>query len=360
MSKKHNVLIDLDRLKDPNNGLGQVALNYGNILGKTDDPDLKFTLLVPKNFVGYFGDKVDYEAITYKRRYFPSFCPKYNLWHSIHQDCSYFPGDKNTPFLLTINDLNFLGEKSKIKATRRLGILQKIVNRAQQITTISDYTADVVKQNLDIKNIPIQTVYLGVDVKHFEEAKRPAFVPKGKILFSVGVVREKKNYMSLIPFIKELPEEYCLVIAGNKNSAYAVQIETKVKELGLEKRVILPGLISDEDKCWLYSNCQAVLFPSKFEGMGFPPIEAMRYEKPVFASTFSSIPEISGDKAYYWTDFDPVKMAEIFIAKMKEFSTDELRGQIIREHSMKYTWENCTQEYIAIYKKMLSDTQGNT
>lgn len=353
MKKKYNVLVDLDRLKDPNNGLGQVAFNYGNMLGKTDDPLLKFTLLVPKNFVGYFGNNVGYEAISFKRRHFPSFCPTYDLWHSIHQDCSYFSGDKKTPFLLTINDLNFLGEKSKSKAAHRLGILQKIVNRAHQITTISDYTAEVVKQNLDIRNIPIQTLYIGVEVKHFTDAKRPAFVPRGKILFSVGVVREKKNYMSLIPFIKELPDEYCLVIAGNKNSAYAVQIEAKVKELGMENRVVLPGLISDEDKCWLYSNCEAVLFPSKFEGMGFPPIEAMRYEKPVFASTFSSIPEISGDKAYYWDDFEPVKMAEIFISKMKEFSGDPQRGKIIKEYSMKYTWENCTRQYIDLYKKML-------
>ena len=353
MSKKYDVLIDLDRLKDLNNGLGQVALNYGNLLGKTDDPHLTFTLLVPENFVGYFGDKVNYEAVTLKRRYFPALCPTYHLWHSIHQNCSYFPAGKSTPFLLTINDLNFLGEKSKAKTLRRLRILQKIVNRAQRITTISDYTGDIVKQNLNTGDIPIQTVYLGVEVKYFKDARCPDFVPKGKILFSVGVVREKKNYMALIPFMKALPEEYCLVIAGNKNSSYADQIEAKVKDLELEKRVILPGLITDEDKCWLYSNCKAVLFPSKYEGMGFPPIEAMRYEKPVFASTFSSIPEICGDKAYYWEDFDPVKMAEFFTSKIKEFAKDVHVGQIVREYSMKYNWENCTRQYIALYKEML-------
>lgn len=353
MARKYQVLVDLDRLKDLNNGLGQVALNYGNILGITDDPQIEFTLLVPKNFVGYFGDKVKYETLSLKRRYLAWLCPRYDLWHAIHQDCSYYPGHKQTPLMLTINDLNFLGEKSRSKAAIRLAVLQKKVNRARLITTISNFTGDVVKQNLHIGNTPLQTVYLGVDVKHFENPQRPAFAPGGRILFSVGVVRAKKNYLSLIPFIKELPAEYSLVIAGNKESDYAAQVEHKIKELGLEKRVILPGTISDEDKYWLYTNCEAVLFPSKLEGMGFPPVEAMRCGKPVFASTFSSIPEVSGDKAYYWEDFEPAKMAGLFLSKMKEFEADPQRAKVIAQHAMKYSWENCARHYMALYKKML-------
>ncbi len=70
----------------------------------------------------------------------------------------------------------------------------------------------------------------------------------------------------------------------------------------------MPGQISDEDKYWFLKNCKAVLFPSKFEGMGIPPIEAMRFGKPVFASASSSIPEICEDNAFYWENFNPEDM----------------------------------------------------
>ena len=309
-----SVLIDLDRLKDLNTGLGHVAIEFGNAINKIKNEDLKFTFLVPKKFVGYFGNNVNYEVVSLKRRYFPSSCKKYDLWYTIHQDSNFFPSSSKTPYILTINDLNFLGEKSPAKAKLRLRALQKKVDRAAAITVISKYTEKMVREHLKVNNIPIHVIYCGVSIKTFEKVERPTFVPDGNLLFSIGVVQKKKNYLVLIDFMKNLPN-YSLVISGNKNSDYAVEVQNRINELGLQDRIVLSGLISDEDKFWLFNNCKAVLFPSKFEGMGFPPIEAMRFGKPVFASTFSSVPEVNEDKAYYWDNFDPEYMSKFFLEK---------------------------------------------
>lgn len=351
--QKFKILIDLDRLKDINNGLGQVALNIGNVLKNKVVADMEFTFLVPKQYVGYFGDGVAYKTTSLGRRFFPSLYPKYDLWYTIHQDCSFFPGSRSTPFVMTINDLNFLGEKSPAKAERRLKSLQKIVNRASRLTAISEYSASIIRKHLEIGNIPLDIIYDGVEVFEYPDTKKPTYVPEGKILFSVGVVREKKNLMVLLPFLKNLPEEYVLVIAGNKNSQYALDIEQKVKDLGLGHRVVLPGLISDEDKYWLFSNCEAVLFPSKFEGMGFPPIEAMRSGKPVFASTFSSIPEVCGNMAYYWHDFDPVQMTQVFNTRMKEYYSNPQMSDKLKQYSLRYTWENSIEIYLNLFREVL-------
>jgi len=286
--KKANVLIDLDRLKDLTTGLGQVAYHFGKVISQIEDNELHFTFLVPEKFKNYFGNKVDYEVISLKRRLFPAMSPKYDLWYTIHQDSNLYP-HAGTPFILTINDLNFLGEKKESKAKKRLAILQHKVDKATVITTISEYTANVVKANLQTGTIPIQTVYCGVEVEEFPAASRPAFAFEGDLLFSIGVIQPKKNCMVLLEFMQNIPENYKLVIAGNKAGDYSVAIEKRIAELGLEHRVILPGKISDADKYWMYTNCKAVLFPSKFEGMGFPPVEAMRFGKPVFASTWSCI-----------------------------------------------------------------------
>lgn len=351
---KYNLLIDLDRLKDLNTGLGQVALFFGEEISKLEENDFRFTLLVPGKFKGYFGNRVDYEVVSLKRRYFPYLCKKYDLWYTIHQDAAHFPSDSSTPYILTINDLNFLGEKSPAKAAIRLKKLQKKVNRAKVITVISKFTEGVVREHLKVGPTPVQVIYCGVKVKTFEDVKRPDFAPDGDLLFSVGVVQMKKNYHVLLEFMQRLPEKYKLIIAGNKSSGYAAELQSKIDALGLTQRIFLPGIISEEDKFWMYQHCKAVLFPSRFEGMGFPPVEAMRFGKPVFASTYSSIPEVSEDHAFYWEDFDPDKMAQLFLEKMEIFYRDPLLPDQLRQHSQKFTWENNVKSYLSLFREVLA------
>ena len=162
----------------------------------------------------------------------------------------------------------------------------------------------------------------------------------------------KKNYRVLIEFMQHLPEKYKLIIAGNKSSSYADELQGQIDALGLQNRILLPGIISEEDKYWMYNNCKAVLFPSRFEGMGFPPVEAMRFGKPVFASTYSSIPEVSEDHAYYWLSFDPEEMARFFMEKLEDFYSDTTKPAKLIKHSQKFTWEENLKAYLELFAKI--------
>lgn len=348
-----NVLINLDRLKNINTGLGQVSLYFGKKLSELNDPKLSFTFLVPKNYIDYFGNNVSYESVSLKRRWFPSKCSKYDLWHSIHQDSSYFPARKKTPYILTVHDLNFLSEKKPAKAQKRLKRLQKKINRATHITVISDFTKNEVLKNLNTSDKKTDVIYNGVEIQEYPESRKPGFVPEGDILLSIGVIKEKKNTEVLIPFIENLPENYKLIIAGNNNSSYAKNIANIIRQKSLSNRIIIPGQINDEDKYWLLKNCKSVLFPSKFEGMGIPPIEAMSFGKPVFASKFSSIPEICEDNAYYWDNFDPFYMKEFFLKRINEFYQNNKNPEILKKHSKKFLWKNNIEQYIKLYKEIL-------
>jgi glycosyltransferase involved in cell wall biosynthesis len=350
---KLKVLIDLDRLKDPYNGLGQVALNLAEHLSKREDPELEFTFLVPDAYLGKFGDKVKYEVISLKRRFLPWLCQAYDLWYTIHQDSWYFPSSKHTPYVLTINDLNFLGEKQGFNRKYRLKRLQLKVNRAKLVTAISHYTAQDITKNLSTHRTDLRVIYSGVKVNRFENPSKPDFVPEGDILFTVGVIQPKKNFAVLVEFLEKLPSGYSLVIAGNDHSEYAGQIRKTIAAKSLERRIILPGKISDEHKFWLYENCRAVVFPSRFEGMGFPPVEAMASGKPVFASTMSSIPEVCGEFAYYWENFEPDHMAEVFMKGMDDFDQNPERPGQLKKHASRYEWEKVTEEYVNLFKEIL-------
>jgi glycosyltransferase involved in cell wall biosynthesis len=350
-----NVLMDLGKLKNPYSGLGQFSYNYGKHIVHKKDASLHWNFLVPKSGMGIFNKDNTYEQISLKRRFLPSLCKKYHLWHALHQDSPYMPANTHAPYILTIHDLNFLEEKKTNTFKRRLKKLQQKVDRATAITCVSKYSADVTKENLNLEGKDLIVIHNGVDIDTEKRVKRPDFLPNGKFLFTLGMVLKKKNFHVLIDFIYQLPG-FNLVIAGDKTHPYAKEIQRNILKNKLQDRVIMPGAISEEEKIYLYRHCKAFLFPSKIEGFGLPVVEAMRFGKPVFISRHSSLPEIGGDLAYYWDSFNPDNMAIQFESKLRQFELDlENHTREIIEYSQKYDWESCIEKYFKLYIKVINE-----
>ncbi|MEK7285898.1 MAG: glycosyltransferase family 1 protein [Nitrospirota bacterium] len=351
---KKTVLLDLGKLKDLHCGLGQVSLQLGKKVDGYDDGEMKINFLVPKDFRAAF--KSESEPLSLRRRYLPFSCKRYDLWHAPHQDSAYFPSRPNTPYILTIQDLNFLEEKGQQKANWRLQRLQNKVTRASAITVASKFTEEMVRRHINLiaprgQAIPVFTVYQGVDLPVATEEKIN-FPITDPFLFFVGALLEKKNLMVLIDFMKLMPN-YQLVIAGKKDTEYARSLQKKVQTLGLESRILFLGRISQGEKAWLYQHCEALVFPSKYEGFGMPVLEAMGFGKPVFLSTYSSLPEIGGENAYYWNDFSPESMKERFETKMAEFKSNPHLSEKLSQYAKSYNWDRTAKEYIKIYRHLL-------
>lgn len=354
MKKLKTVLIDLDRLKNPHNGLGQFALKFGEYISKENHKDLKFTFLVPKPYVGYFGQNVDYEITDWKRRYFPNFLKSYDLWHAIHQDSNFYPNFNKTLYLLTIHDLNFLKEKSPIKAQKRLKHLQKKVNKAVTVTTISYYSKNEIEQHLKLSK-PVEVIYNGIEVQEPQNLIKQYDFVNQKFLLGIGVIQPKKNWHVLVEMMKFLPEKFILVLAGENQTKYAKYIHQLIDNHKLNDRIYLIGKITEEEKFFLLKNCEAFVFPSKYEGMGMPPLEAMSLGKPVFVFPHSSIPEFCKQYAFYWNSENPEPMAELILNGIEYFYNQNLLlPQKMMDYIRQFTWKNTVQQYLQLYKKVLN------
>lgn len=329
--KNKKILIDFEKIKDPFSGLGQFCAHLKTQFDKSGQ-NLHYWR------PGKWGKLA---------KKFPFLLPQSDIFHAVHQDSPYVPWSKKTKYILTIHDLNALYENTQFGSGEFYKYnLQKKIDRASVVTFISKFTGDEVARNFQIDPRKTKVIYNGISLGKM--AQKPAFVPEGNFLFSVGTVLPKKNFHVLIDFLKLIPD-YKIVLAGTTFHSYAKEMQTRIKDEGLDDRFFLIGTIDEAHKLWYYQNAKAFLFPSLLEGFGLPVAEAMSMGLPLFISDKTSLPEIGGPDAYYFTDFSPEKMCEVFLAGMKDFSLEKKHRLI--ERSKMFDWEKAAGDYLKIYSE---------
>lgn len=340
------VVVDMQKLINPYSGLGQFCFHLGKEL-LNQNKENEFLFLGKKSDA--FNKEVNFfvPGLINKITGFAS--KDIELWHCTHQEPKYIP--KNIPYILTIHDLNFLYKyKSEWRINIKIKKLQNLITNAAAVVAVSEFTLKEVNNHFIIPDISQQVIYNGVSLNTQTMEKQPDFACGQPFLFTIGIISPKKNFHVLIPFIKEL--NYSLIIAGDNKSGYAQEIIKQAETLGIADKVILPGKVTEEEKLWLHRNCDAFVFPSMSEGFGLPVAEAMAMGKPVFLSDKTSLPEIGGEVAFYWRNFEPKSMAEIFISKMELFHSDNSYQKKLQEQSIKFSWKDAGRQYLALYSSL--------
>jgi glycosyltransferase involved in cell wall biosynthesis len=100
------------------------------------------------------------------------------------------------------------------------------------------------------------------------------------------------------------------------------------------------------------------VYPSRYEGFGFPPLEAMVAETPVIATTAGSLPEVLGDAA----ELVPVNDSDALARAMVSIVSDPARRQeLIRrgvQRAQLYNWARTAQEFAVLYRSLAAQNQG--
>lgn len=347
------VLVDMHRLKyNPFNGLYSVCMNLGKALAKIPMTDLELEYYLPKKDFGIFGPDAKYTEHRSIDKFYRFGTGKYDLWHVTTQLSWYRPFNRRTKVLYTLYDFSYLIEDAgNVKRNKRLlAQTQERIDRADYITGISQFAIDEAYKHLHLGNKPTRAIHLGCTVATFPGFDTPKYRPAKPFLFTIGLVQPRKNF-HVLPALLE-GNDYELVIAGLNEFDYGKEVETAAKKFGVADRVKLIGPATEEEKYWYYKNCEAFLFPSYAEGFGLPIIEAMYHGKPVFSSDRTSLPEVGGDAAYYFHEFDPEHMRQVFAEGMQHYATHQPIEKI-KQQAARFSWDRCAEEYIDVYKQML-------
>lgn len=350
-SKQTTVIFDCERMRYPNTGLYVFGKELIMALQKESlKRGKKLMIYARKTTVNDWNIEIERKKVFKSLHKRILTLPKeVGLWHSPFQLSHFFPKNKN--ILLTIHDLNFLYELDENKQKVELQKLQKIVDKAIRIVAISQFVKDDIIKYLNIKNKEVSVIYNGCSL-YKGDLQIPLNKPNKKFLFSVGTVLPKKNFHTLPCLLQN--NDYELIIAGVR-SEYEKQIKEEAQKYGVTDRVKIIGVIPEAEKHWYYKNCEAFLFPSIAEGFGLPVIEAMYYQRPIFLSNHTSLPEIGSKYAFYFNrEFNREMMQTEFKKGMELFSAGAIDLDDMKQHALSFSWENAAKQYWDIYEQLLS------
>jgi glycosyltransferase involved in cell wall biosynthesis len=184
-------------------------------------------------------------------------------------------------------------------------------------------------------------------------------LPEEYILY-LGGYEIHKNVAALLKAYtyarKAFGADYPLVLAGKKpekKSRRYPDYDRHIAHLELEEAVHWAGYIDEEDKPALYRGAASFAFPSKYEGFGLPPLEAMASGVPVVASNRSSLPEVIGDAGFTLDPDDHRGIGGSIIATIVQEDLAEEMGRKGIEQAAKFSWEKTTTETLLIYDRVI-------
>ena len=230
------------------------------------------------------------------------------------------------------------------------------LERSSAITYISNFAKESTHQHFDVPNVPEYVIYNGNPIREvtLPENYQPKITSDKPFLFSIGEFTPRKNFHTLVEMLAVFPD-FNLILSGNNNTEYASgKLTETIQKHNLQDRVFITGKIGDTDKQYYLQNCAAFVFPSLREGFGIPPIEAMRFGKPVFLSNKTSLPEIGGDHAFFWDHYDPTYMATVFEKGIHTFETNkETYENAYIQRAKSFDWNATAKQYEEVYRSLL-------
>lgn len=282
----------------------------------------------------------------------------------IHSNNFRFPYGVSAKKVVTIYDVCFMDCPEYTTEANRLfcykGTLDSMLF-ADKVIAISNYTKERLLHFFpSVPEEKVDVVYCGNRDTLLKEEDNVNLITKfslkkNEYFLSVGTIEPRKNYGTLLKAFKQYKEmthsDKKLCIAGGYGWMQE-NFTQDIRELGLEKEVVVTGYVSDTELSNLYRYCFSFVYTTWYEGFGLPVLEAMNFGKPVIASNITSIPEVTGDSALL---INPGK-AEETADCMKRLDEDGKLYQELAEKAIKrsgkFSWLESANKLLEIYNRL--------
>lgn len=274
---------------------------------------------------------------------------------------------KKTKLVVTAHDLSFEMFSETFSWKRRLWHFfvnfRRLALSADKIIAVSQSTKDDLMTRCGVPEKKIAVIPSGIGEQfrvmsrndsELISAQKKYNLPY-KFILSLETFEPRKNILSLIRSYEALQnlknpvfDKYSLVIAGTRGWKDGKIFEA-IANSPYKEKIILPGFIADEDKTALYNLAGVFVYPSLYEGFGFPPLEAMASGAPVIVSHSSSLPEVVGDAGVF---IDPYQPEELFRA-LQQILADQELADLLRKKGIaraaQFSWDKAAKAVYDVF-----------
>lgn len=280
---------------------------------------------------------------------------KADIYHAVSpSECVSAIKLNKRPLVTTIHDvIPLLGDNRYYLEKLHFNYYCKYAVQSDLIVVDSTNTKKDILHYFKLPESKIKVIYPGIDDRKFYPHKAKKIRIKKQILYLGGLTKRKGIYETIYAFKQLLGYRSDVELLVGGNGEELSNLKDEIKRLDLEKKVLFLGFVDERKLIEVYHNADLFVYPSKYEGFGLTPLEAMASGLPVITSSTSSLPEVVGKAGAL---VNPNNVTEIFV-KMKSILESESlqRKMSIKgiEQAKKFTWYNCAQDMLDIYKTLM-------
>lgn len=341
-----------------NTGVGKYVYNLFKHLSNSDDVSYFYTGYNPYGKevenINVIKPKFKLPFLRQSLNDFFYYCkniPKnYDIYHIASQGMGVYLKHIKKPTIITVHDLIplFFPENNNFILNYFARKSINYIKKANLILADSYYTKKNILELYNIDESKIKVLYLGIDHTIFKQLKS---IKKENIILNVGSEEKRKNISTLIKafylFQKKF-SKFKFIRVGPKSK----QIAQLIKKLNLEDKVIYKQNLSEQELAQLYNKSKLFIFPSVYEGFGYPLVEAMACGCLTLILNRTSLPEISNDSSFIFSDpYNPKELSNQMELAIKD---EKLMEKLIKkglDNAKIFSWDN----YIKDYKKAIKE-----
>lgn len=281
-----------------------------------------------------------------------------------HSPFFYAPKMKRAKLIITVHDLRLYRYPRTYNPLRYIFLKRAVkdaIRRADHIISISEFTKQEMITLCDVSPEKVTVIheainredFSGLQIQNYQLPAEYQYLKDMRFLFTLGHIEPRKNYERLIEAFRQLKEktENCdlkLIVAGKKYVDYKATVHLMEQT----PDVIYLNFIPRELLLWLYQHAALFVFPSTYEGFGFPPLEAASLSTISAVSNISSIPEVCGNCTFYFNPYDIDDMAQTIDNALNNQELRLQKQKLLEKQLDKFSWEKNAQSTLERYRTL--------